>query len=157
MRAYSMLVRGRNSDHGVTTYSSTQQSQSFVRIEIQTSIPMHCQKAQHAARALYLQTFIWATILHWFRSRAFWVKCTPTADLGPMHTRAFSRTQLGLKMFMECSAKTGENVDAAFIELARMVKHRLIDSNPDYSSGKWALQLHAQPHVGSRFEGGFAA
>jgi hypothetical protein len=43
--------------------------------------------------------------------------------------------QLGLKMFMECSAKTGENVDAAYIQLARMVKHRLIDSNPDYQAG----------------------
>lgn len=43
--------------------------------------------------------------------------------------------QLGLKMFMECSAKTGENVDAAYIQLALMVKHRLIDSNADYQAG----------------------
>lgn len=47
----------------------------------------------------------------------------------------FPHQQLGLKMFMECSAKTGENVDAAYMELARMVKHRLIDSNPDYAAG----------------------
>lgn len=48
--------------------------------------------------------------------------------------------ELGLKMFMECSAKTGENVDAAYIELARMVKRRLIDSNPDYASDVAASQ-----------------
>lgn len=46
----------------------------------------------------------------------------------------FLHLQLGLKMFMECSAKTGENVDVAYIELARMVKARLIDSNPDFAS-----------------------
>lgn len=33
--------------------------------------------------------------------------------------------------FMETSAKSGENVDAAFTELARMVKKRLIDNCPN--------------------------
>lgn len=55
----------------------------------------------------------------------------------------FLHPQLGLKMFMECSAKTGENVDVAYIELARMVKARLIDSNPDFASSMppWLVRV----------------